>query len=206
VADTGGGTARLRLVSSTYGTRILLDADYIKFGDNTTFDNAVDVLVTTVGSNSRIIAWGAAFGTDGQLTEWEGPSSVTWGNHSRANAYFYRANVAPYVGGSAIPGVPFKVTQSHMGRLGTRFGAGSVTTNTVTLTPSGHTGTVTYTWTNVFGDSSISADSSTSAATAFSGSVDSLQQKQAQFAWTATDSGTGSVVTGYCAATILDAT
>lgn len=203
VADTGGGTARLRLVSSTYGTRILLDADYIKFGDNTTFDNAVDVLVTTTGSNARIIAWGAAFGTDGQLTEWEGPSSVTWGNHSRANAYFYRANVAPYVGGSALAS-GFSVSQSHMSRLGTRMGAGSVTTSVVTLTPSGHTGTVSYTWTNVFGDSSLGPTAGTSAATAFNGSVAANQQKQAQFAWTATDSGTGKTVSGYCSATILD--
>ena len=92
VADTGGGTARLRLVSSTYGTRVLLDADYIKFGDNTTFDNAVDVLVTTTGSVSRIIAWGANFGISGNLIEWQGPSSVTWGNHSELNCTYARTS------------------------------------------------------------------------------------------------------------------
>ncbi len=194
VADTGGGTARLRLVSSTYGTRILLDADYIKFGDNTTFDNAVDVLVTTTGSNSRIIAWGAAFGTDGQLTEWEGPSSVTWGNHSRANAYFYRANVAPYVGGSALAS-GFTVTSSHTSRVGTRVGAGSVTSGTVTLTPTNASGSVTYVWTRIYGDSAITATAGTSAATAFTATVASGEEKQAMFSWTATD-GAGKVQTG----------
>ena len=100
VADTGGGTARLRLVSSTYGTRVLLDADYIKFGDNTTFDNAVDVLVTTTGSVSRIIAWGANFGVSSNLIEWQGPSSVTWGNHSELNCTYARTSAGKiYVDG-----------------------------------------------------------------------------------------------------------
>lgn len=206
-ATTGGGAAILTLTSDTYGTIAGIDAAKIYFGDNTVFDNGVDVLVTTWGSNCRITAWGASFGTDSTLTEWEGPTSVTWGNHSRANAHFYRANVAPYAGGSALaPAAPFTVAQSHMSRLGTRFGAGSVTTSTVTLTPTGHTGTVTYTWTNVFGDSTLGATASTSAATAFNGSVAAYEQKQAQFAWMATDSGTGTTVTGYCSATILDVT
>jgi hypothetical protein len=99
-ADTGGGTARLRLVSTTYGTNVLLDADKIFWGDNTVFDNAVDVLVTTTAGVAKIIALGAPFGTDGSLTQWEGPSSITWGNHSRANAHHYTANAAPYSGGS----------------------------------------------------------------------------------------------------------
>lgn len=193
-ADTGGGTARLRLVSSIYGTSVKLDADKIFFGDNTTFDNAVDVLVTTTGSNSRIIAWGAAFGTDGQLTEWEGPSSVTWGNHSRANAYFYRANVAPYVGGSAIA-AGFTVTSSNTSRIGTRTGAGSVTSNTVTLTPTNASGSVTYAWSRIYGDSAITATASTSAATAFIATVANGEEKQAMFSWTATDNA-GKVQTG----------
>lgn len=204
-ATTGGGAAILTLTSDTYGTIAGLDAAKIYFGDNTVFDNSVDVLVTTWGSNCRITAWGASFGTDSTLTEWEGPTSVTWGNHSRANAYFYRANVAPYAGGSALaPVAPFAVSQSHTTRVGTRMGAGSATTGTVTLTPTGHTGTVTYTWANVFGDSSLGATASTSAATAFNGSVAANQEKQAQFAWTASDSGTGKTVTGYCSATIID--
>lgn len=156
-------------------------------------------------SNSTRTMYGKAFGGSDKLVWWTGPDSITEGSETKANAYVYMSQTSPRFGGSDTPG-SFSVTQSHTGRVGTRFGAGSVTTSTVTLTPIGATGTVTYTWTNVFGDSSIGATSPTSAATAFNGSVAAYQQKQAQFAWTATDSGTGKTVTGYCSAAIIDVT
>ena len=102
-ATTPGGAAILSLISDSYGTVAGLTADQVYFGENTFFDNATDTLRTTMGASTRVIAFGASFGTDGQLTEWEGPSSVAYASMSRANAYFYRANVAPYVGGSGLP-------------------------------------------------------------------------------------------------------
>lgn len=98
-AVTGGGAAVLTLVSDDYGTIAGLNADEIYFGENTFFDNATDTMRTTTGSNVRVVAYGAPFGTDGQLTEWEGPSSVAFASMSRANAYYYRANAVPYQGG-----------------------------------------------------------------------------------------------------------
>lgn len=204
-AASGGLPTRIALSSSTYGSNIALMASEIYFGANTVFDDVTDTMRTTVGSSIRVIAFGAAFGTDGTLTEWEGPAATAFASMSRANAYFYRANAAPYVGGASISPT-FKVSQSAMVRVGTRVGAGSATTATVTLTPTGHTGTVTYTWTNVFGDSTVSATASTSATTAFSATVAVAQIKQAQFAWTATDSGTGITLTGYCSGTIIETT
>ena len=103
-AVTPGGAAVLSLVSDDYGTVAGLSADKIYFGENTFFDDATDTLRTTTGANVRVLAFGASFGTDGQLTEWEGPSSVAFAAMSRANAYFYKANVAPYLGGSGLPG------------------------------------------------------------------------------------------------------
>lgn len=96
-ATTPSGAAILSLVSSTYGTVAGLTADQIWFGENTFFDNATDTLRTITGANARVIALGASFGTDGQLTEWEGPAATAFSAMSRTNAYFYRANVAPFV-------------------------------------------------------------------------------------------------------------
>lgn len=102
-ATTGGGAARFRLVSDTYGSIAGIEAEQIYWGANTYFDDATDTLRTTSGGNVRVLALGASFGTDGQLTEWEGPAATAFAAMSRANAYFYRANVAPYAGGSALP-------------------------------------------------------------------------------------------------------
>lgn len=103
-AVSPGGRAILQILSDTYGTDIALSADKIWYGDNTYFDDATDTLRTTTGANTRVLALGASFGTDGSLTQWEGPSSVAFSAMSRANAYFYLANAAPYLGGTALPG------------------------------------------------------------------------------------------------------
>lgn len=103
-AISPGGRAILQVLSNSYGTDISLSADQVWFGENTVFDNTTDTLRTTIGASRRVLALGAAFGDDGTLTEWEGPSSVAFSAMSRTNAYFFKANVAPYLGGSAVPG------------------------------------------------------------------------------------------------------
>jgi hypothetical protein len=129
VASTGGGDAIFRLGSTTYaGTMAGLYADQIYWGENTIFDDMSDTLRTTVGLRTKIIALGSPFGTDSTLTEWEGPSSVTWGLQSRANAYHYTARVAPFEGGSeriiTTERVnPFAITKSW------RYESASVTSN-----------------------------------------------------------------------------
>lgn len=94
---SGGKPARLKLVSSSLGSAVALDAPWIYFGDNTVFNDATDTLRTTIGSNVRVIAWGAPFGASGNLLEWWGPSSVAVGAMTTANGYNGRMTTAPYV-------------------------------------------------------------------------------------------------------------
>lgn len=65
---------------------------------------------------------------------------------------------------------------------------GGATTPTVTATATGGSGTKTYSWTRKSGDTGISATSSTSATTAFSGTVNvSTPIRDAVFTCTVTD-------------------
>ena len=98
----------------------------------------------------------------------------------------------------------FRATASNTSRIGSRSGAGSVTTSTVTITPTGAGGAVSYNWYFIGGDSSISITAATSAATAFTGSVSSGETKTATFACAVTDAGTGSTITLICTATLTE--
>lgn len=103
-AASGGRPARLKLVSTSgLGSFVALDAQWIFLGDNTVFDDATDTMQTTVGSNIRVIANGAAFGAAGNLLEWWGPSSVPIGSMTTANGYNGRMTIAPYVFNNAVP-------------------------------------------------------------------------------------------------------
>ena len=67
------------------------------------------------------------------------------------------------------------------------FGDGSLTTNSVTVTPSGGVGAYTYLWTKTSGDT-IAVTSSTSATTTFSGAVVFGDVLGAEYKCTVTDS------------------
>jgi trimeric autotransporter adhesin len=115
-------SARLRLVTSASGgtpalfelfsenapgglqSFIRLAASQILFGDNTVFNDATDILETTIaGGVVNAVAWGAPFGIAGDsLLEWVGPANIAVGNRSKANAHFYKSAVAPFIGGNAL--------------------------------------------------------------------------------------------------------
>lgn len=191
-ATTPAGSAILTLLSDDFGTVAGLSADQVYFGENTFFDNATDTLRTTIGGNTRVLALGAAFGTDGTLTQWEGPSAVPFASMSRANAYFYAANTSPYLGGTAFPGLRFKATASNPVRTGTRTSAGQVTTDTVTVTTEGAAGAVSYAWSQIGGNETWTITAGSDATTAFRINVSTPGEiKRAQFVCVATDSGTG---------------
>ena len=195
-ATTPGGAAVLALESDTYGTVAGLSADKIYFGENTFFDDATDTLRTITGTNARVLALGASFGTDGQLTEWEGPAATSFAAMSRANAYFYRANVAPYVGGGAInTGTGFSASLSFVARTGSRVGAGTATTGVTTVTTVNAAGTVTYAWTRISGDAGITATAPAGAATAFSAVLAVGETKIATFQCAVSDGVTTKYVT-----------
>lgn len=64
----------------------------------------------------------------------------------------------------------------------------TVTSNSVTATPSGGTGPYTYAWTRFSGDSAVSANSPSSATTTFSAIVPKWDSREATMRVTVTDS------------------
>lgn len=96
-AASGSVPARIGLTSSTLGSAITFDAPYIYWGTNTVFDDATDTLQTTVGSNVRVLAFGAPFGASGNLLEWWGPASIGLGAMTTGNGLNGRMTTAPYV-------------------------------------------------------------------------------------------------------------
>jgi hypothetical protein len=96
-AASGSVPARIGLISSTLGSAITFDAPYIYWGSNTVFDDATDTLQTTVGSNVRVLAFGAPFGASGNLLEWWGPASIGLGAMTTGNGLNGRMTTAPYV-------------------------------------------------------------------------------------------------------------
>lgn len=179
-AASGGRPARFSLYSDTYGTsNIALSAAKIYFGDNTVFDDASDTLRTDLGSAAYIIAWGAAFGADGDLLLWLGPPGVGYWAASRANAYFYLAKTTPYLGGSAVPsgggGGGFSLNLSTPLVTGYRSGVGSVTSDAVSVSATGATGGVSYSWSYVSG-ASFSVSSPSGSFVSFTGNIGALGQ------------------------------
>lgn len=103
VAEASGGKpARFRMISSSLGTAIALDAPYIYFGDNTVFDDATDTFQTTVDGVTYVQANGAGFGVGGTLRLWMGPAGIALGAMSKANATFFLSSDAPGVGGTHL--------------------------------------------------------------------------------------------------------
>lgn len=201
---TGGRPARMTLYSDNYGgSAIALDAAKIYFGDNSVFDDATDTLQTVWGTTRKVMAWGSPFGPD-SLTEWEGDYTVALSAMSKANARVWRNGVAPYMGGTAFAGTaPTFQASAPTVRVKTQVGGSTtVTTAAVAITGSGATGSVTYTWTNTFGDPSMTANYSDGSSATFSAVIGGVGRVQTIWTWTATDSGTGITRTGQTYVTI----
>ena len=106
----GGKPAILRLVSSSVGSGVIIDAPTVYFGENSIFEDATDTFVTTIGAVRYIHAWGAPFGPD-NLTYWVGPSHIATSSATKANAEAamgqWRDNTGlSYFGGATLSG-PF---------------------------------------------------------------------------------------------------
>ena len=67
------------------------------------------------------------------------------------------------------------------------FGGGPVLTNEITVTPSGGTGAYTYSWTQISGGT-VGVSASTSATTAFTGTLALGETIEAEYKCTVTDS------------------
>lgn len=195
-AASGGVPARIGLSSSSLGSAITFDAPFIYWGANTVFDDATDTLVTVVGSNVRVLAFGAPFGADGNLLEWWGPASTSMGAMTTANGLNGRMTTAPYVFDNVIGVARFQPEADASLRIGTRTSAGQVTTTTVTIAPVGATGTVTYSWAQIGGSEEWVITAPSAGATAFRVNVSTPgEQKRATFACRVSDAGTGKTAT-----------
>lgn len=176
---SGGQPAVLGVTSdSLSGSNIALTAAQIYFGPNTVFTDATKVLRTDLADAVYMQTWGAPFGAASDLFLWFGPPGVSYSAATRANAYFYISKTAPYLGGSAFPSGGaggFEVNLSTPLVSASRFGTGSATTDTVTVTTSGGDGAVTYSWAYLSG-AGFTPSSTTGDAVAFTGSITALGQ------------------------------
>lgn len=208
-AASGGKPARLKLISSSLGSAVALDAPWIYFGDNTVFDDATDTLQTTIGLNKRVMAFGAPFGTSNTLLEWWGPATTSLAFMSSSNGYNGRMTVAPYVFDNS-GGQVFSLKSTHSTIVGNRTGAGSVTTPLVTFEAVGATGPVTFDVYFFAGDGTITITNPSSTdntspfqhQTAFSGSVTASQIKTGRYICAARDSA-GNSATAAVVATLI---
>lgn len=150
---TGGRPTILQLLSGSFGSSIAMTAEQIYFGDNTVFDDATDTIQTVWGSTRKVMAWGAPFGPD-NLVEWTGPSNISLGSMTKANAGFWVDRFGAY-GPTPLPSFWAKVTPTQISR--SRTGAGSISTalNDVIVTCYTGTSGATCTWSRVSGDTTI---------------------------------------------------
>jgi hypothetical protein len=93
------------------------------------------------------------------------------------------AAAAAGTSGSSI----FYATASRSTCFATTATSGSVTTPSVTVTPTGGTGPYTYAWTYISGDSGFTANTASSASTTFTGSVAAGEDRSAVWKCTVTD-------------------
>ena len=94
---------------------------------------------------------------------------------------------------SADPVQDFTVSASPSQAYGRRSGAGSVTTNSVTVTASGGSGNFTYQWQRSGGDGRITATSQTTRSSAFTATLGDGEIASADFLCTVSDTDTGEV-------------
>jgi hypothetical protein len=138
------------------------------------------------------------------LAAWYGLNSVPVGSETIANSRWAQSasDGRIYYGGAELGGSPFTVTVQPAIFKGQVGGTGAITTNPVTSTVAGASGSVAWSWSNVFGDPDVSIFGGTTGTPTFSASPVGVSRKQAIYAWTATDSATGASRNGDVKVTI----
>ena len=136
---------------------------------------------------------------------WFGGQDKTAATATRTNGSFSLGDDGQvYLGAAALaPGSPFTAS-APTARVKTQVGGtGAITTTAVPIAVSGATGTVTYTWSPVFGEVvAMTCSNTASASPTFSATIAGVGRVQTIWAWTATDSGTGTTRAGQTYVTI----
>lgn len=211
-AETKLSQARLRLVSAAVGGNpavvelysdndgpgsnfVRISAAQIMLGANTTFDTANSVWRTTApGGLVRVFAFGSPFGANGDLLEWWGPVGTAIGSMTTGNGYNGRMTTAPYVFDNTQAS-SFKAVTNTGFIGGGRVGAGPVqTSNTVSVTVTGGTGTATIRWVRVSGDSRINMNDPTGFTTGAYATIGVGEVISAYFMGAVTKGGQSAVV------------
>lgn len=193
-AATGGKPARIGLTSSALGSFIALDAPFIFWGDNTVFDDATDTLQTTIGGYRRVFAFGAPFGASGNLLEWWGAESIALSAMTTTNGLNGRMTTPPYVFDTTIGSV-LSATTNIRSSAKTRASPGSTSSDAVTVTAGGGSGTYAYQWGYFAGDASATCSAPTAATMALTLTVASGETKGTTWLCVITDTSTGKSTT-----------
>jgi predicted phage tail protein len=151
--------------------------------------------VTVFGAGTAKLIIGPAFGASSNLILWFGPAGTSVSSASVANAIF----ALDTSGGTKVPGTGggFSIGANTSGVTANGFGAGpaTLTTSSVTITPTGNTGAVSYSWAAIAGDGkkvTCNLSGSPTGATAmFSKPCANTIDIDGQAICTATDAGTG---------------
>lgn len=131
--------------------------------------------------------WAKRFQSDQESTNITGGARIREAEIAAAEAAAAAAAAAQAAADLAAAS-PFSAAASPTTASGSRLGAGSVTTNSVTLIPTGGTGPYTYAHAYVSGDATLTTNSPTSAASTFTGGVTAGVTKDAVYRGTITDS------------------
>lgn len=174
------GTALI--LSNVLGTQVVEALKLI--GGEAYFSAPVSVTIS-----SRRLTIGPGFGVSNGLVLWFGPSSTAIGSMSRTNGYFALGTDGKvYYGAAELGGGGMSAELTRTYVVGSRSGAGSVTTPTTTIEVSGTSESVTYRWWWISGDTSlVKGGPSGSPETAqWSTTLTAMQSKSATWGWSAT--------------------
>jgi hypothetical protein len=156
------------------------------------FRNGINALILRTGDETTDTVFNAVSGAaEAQATADAAAAAAAAASASAAasQATADAAATAAAAAASGTSGSPsFYATASRSVCFGTTPTSGSVTTPSVTVTPTGGTGPYTYAWTYDSGDVGFSANTASSASTTFTGSVAAGEDLVAVWRCTVTDS------------------
>lgn len=138
---------------------------------------------------SRRLTLGPGFGVSSGLVLWFGPAATAVGSMSRTNGYFALGTDGKvYYGSSELGGGGMTAKLSRAYVVGSRSGAGSVTTPNTEITVAGTSETVTYRWWFIGGDASLmkGGPSGSPHIAHWSTTLTAMQSKSATWGWSAT--------------------
>ncbi|MCA0366815.1 MAG: hypothetical protein LCH57_01970 [Proteobacteria bacterium] len=119
-----------------------------------TLDPTIPALIFTPHSGASKMIYGAGFGSSSDCLMWLGPKDTDISDITRINGgWAFGTDGKAYFGNAELStGGGFRASSNVLSVSGDRVGAGSVTTDAVTISATGGGAPITYAWTQVSGD------------------------------------------------------